>query len=287
MFKYYLYKFGQFVVNRIPPGVAYKIAGFFSEMQYYLSPRDRRAVKNNLRFILNSDEDMSGRAREVFRNFGKYLVDFFRMQKILNEDYVRKNVTISGMERVDEVLARGQGGVVITAHLGNWELGAAIVSMLKSPLVVIALPHKERPVNDLFNAQRASGRITIVPTNIAVRKCIEALKNNQLVALAADRDFTAHGEVLDFLGKKALIPKGAAIFSIKTGAPILPSFLVRQPDDTFQLTFEEPIYPPAVTQKEIDRDTLLSVMEQYKTVIANKIKQYPTQWLMFREFWVS
>jgi KDO2-lipid IV(A) lauroyltransferase len=267
--------------------MAYKIAGFFSEMQYYLSPRDRRAVKNNLRIILQSDKDLSGKAREVFRNFGKYLVDFFRMQKILNEEYIRKNVRISGMERVDEILAKGRGGIMITAHLGNWEMGGPILGLLKSPLFVIALPHKERPVNDLFNAQRAAWRITIVPTNIAVRKCIEALKNNQLVALAADRDFTAHGEVLDFLGKKALIPKGAAIFSIKTGAPILPAFLVRQPDETFHLFFEEPIYPPVITQKEIDRDTLLTVMEKYKTVLENKIKEYPTQWLMFREFWVS
>ena len=161
------------------------------------------------------------------------------------------------------------------------------MSVLGYPLMAVALPHKERPVNDLFNHQREVKGITVVPSNVAVRKCIDTLRNNKLVALVADRDFTLHGEVLDFLGRKAFIPKGAALFSIKTGAPIVPCFMTRNPDDTFVLSLEQPIVPPLEIKETIAQDALIKVMRQYTDVIENKIRQFPTQWLMFREFWAA
>jgi len=152
---------------------------------------------------------------------------------------------------------------------------------------VIALPHKERPVNDLFNAQRERWRINVVPSNLAVRKCLETLRNNRCVALVADRDFSAHGERMDFLGRQMLIPKGAAIFSAKTAAPILPVFMIREPDDSYTLSVEEPIFPPQPASETVDKDIALGIMSRYKEVIEKKIRKYPTQWLMFREFWTQ
>ena len=165
------------------------------------------------------------------------------------------------------------------------------MGFLGYPLLVIALPHKERPVNDLFNAQRKAWELTVVPSNLAVRKCMERLRANGCIALAADRDFTANGEILDFFGKKTLIPKGAAVFSLKTGVPIIPVFLIRDSDNQHTLTVEEPIYPPhsaeAENKETLDPELYIPLMKQYAKVIEQKIREYPTQWLMFREFWIK
>ncbi len=285
MFKFLLYKFGQFCVHRLPIKMAYQFAVFFSDMQYYFSPRDRRAVTNNLKAILPSPQDnLQPLVREVFRNFGKYLLEFFRMAKFLDNEYIKKNVFIKNVERVDQVLKYGKGGIILTAHIGNWELGAVILSMLGYPLVAVALPHKERPVNDLFNSQREARGVEVVQTNGAIRKCIEALQENKIVGLLADRDFGSHGDVMDFLGKKALIPKGLTVFSFKTVGPIIPVFLIREEDDIFTLFIEEPIFPPRGGE---ENEMLLSLMRQYTAIIDKKIREYPTQWLMFREFWVK
>ena len=225
--------------------------------------------------------------REVFRNFGRYLVEFFCMAKKFDMNFVKEKVKICNIDILKRVLKRGKGAIILTAHIGNWEFGASILCMLGYPLMVIALPHKERPVNDLFNHQRQSMGVAIIPIHTAIRRCLEALKSNKLVAVAADRDFTQSGEVLDFLGRKAMIPKGAALFTIKTGAPIVPCFLVRNQDNSFSLLFEEAIDPPFESEEYIEDSSLITMMQQYTKVIEEKIRQFPTQWLMFRPFWVK
>jgi len=287
MFKFIIYKFGQFVVKRLPLKVAYKIAMFMSDVQYWLSPRDRNSVNDNLKVILGTSKDQPELTREVFRNFGKYLVEFFRMSDEIDESFLKDNVEIQDIENFTDLLKENNGAIVLTAHLGNWELGAMIFGFLGFPLKAIALPHKERPVNDLFNKQREKKGITVIPTTHAVRKCVTGLQNNEIVAVVADRVFGSKGIYLDMFGKKALIPKGPAIFSAKTGAAIVPSFLIRKEDDTFKMIFEKPIYPPAIdrSKEEVDNEVLVEIMEKYIDVIQNRIKEYPAQWLMFRKFW--
>lgn len=286
MFKFFLYKIGQFFVNNFSLDLSYKLAVLLSDLQFLFSPRDRRAVCNNLRQITGRDDGINQLAREVFRNFGKYLVEFFRTEKMVNAAYVSEKIKIDNVNHIDDVLKNGKGGIVLTAHLGNWELGGVTLSLLGYPIVAIALPHKERPVNDLFNHQRQIKGVTVIPTNVAIRRCIDTLRNNGLVALLADRDFSEHGEIMDFLGRKVMIPKGAAAFSLKMNAPIIPSFLIRQSDNSFVLSIEEPIYPPEAANfpKATEKELLEKVMKEYLVIIERYIKQYPTQWLMFREF---
>ena len=285
MFKFFLYKFGQFWVRRLSLKTAYRLAMFVSELQYYFSPRDRRAVKNNLRTITKSDEGLDLKAKEVFRNFGKYLVEFFRMANEIDERFIREKVKVENLQHLNDASAQGKGVIFLTAHIGNWELGGLIMGMMGYPTLAIALPHKERPVNDLFNKQRELRGVTVVPLSQAVHRCLSALRSNKAVAVLADRDFTNNGEIINFLGRDVLIPKGAAIFALKTGAVILPTFLVRGEDDSFILHFEPPIHPPLVTNSQVDQATLVNLMKRYAVVIEEQIRKYPTQWLMFREFW--
>ena len=287
MFKFWMYKLAAFCVNHLPSEISYHVGVFLSDLHYLFSFRDRRLVKNNLRVLLGTDKDLSPLVREVFRNFGRYLVEFFRMARHLDLNFIQEKVNVKNLEYIEDVLAKGKGGVLVSGHIGNWELGAAIISLMGYPPTVIALPHKERPVNDLFNYQRQMKGITVVPAANSVRKSIETLKGNGIVALNVDRDFSANGEVLDFFGKKTLIPKGAAIFSCKTGAAIIPMFLIRESNYSFTLEVYKPIYPPKISEGTVDDSSLTELMKQYIKIIEDKIRQYPTQWLMFREFWIK
>ena len=286
MVKFLLYKIGQLIVDRLPVHLSYRWARVISDMQYAFSPRDRRSVRNNLRIILNTKADLARETREVFRNFGEYLVDFFRLGKKLDRNFIDRYVKIESLANIHEALQAHKGAIFVSAHIGNWELGAMIISTF-FPMTVVALPHKERLVNNLFNAQREAHGISVIAPNIAVRRCMEALKANQMIALVGDRDFGAHGVEMDFLGRRALIPKGPAIFSIKTGAPIIPCFLIRNAENAFTLFIEKPIFPTQVIDGTIEERALVSLMRQYLIKVEEKIRQYPTQWLMFREFWIK
>jgi len=287
MFRYPLYLIGQFIVNHLPVKYSYKIAMFLSDLQYYFSFQDRKAVRDNLRIIVGEQKNLDNLAKEVFRNFGRYLVEFFSMVKVVDEKYIRNNVRVENIHFVNQVLDQGKGGIILTAHVGNFELGAAVLSALDFPVHAVALPHKDRSVNNFFNSQRELKGVTVIPSNIAMRRCINAIHNNELVGLVADRDFGEHGTRLPFLGKTSSIPRGAAVFSLSTEAPLIPTFLLREANGTFRLVIEEPIYPPKSNRGEIDESMVFQLMQRYTKVIESKIRSYPTQWLMFRRFWLE
>ncbi len=284
MFKYYIYQIGIWLANILPLKAAYNLGIFLSDLHYFFAIRDRKIVTNNLQCILGRKDNLKSLVREVFRNFGRYLVEFFRTEKFIDRQFVRKNIKIENQYILDDMRKQGRGAILITAHLGNWELGSFIVSLLGYPTVVIALPHKERSVNEFFNRQRKAKGLIVIPTNIALRKCIEALRDNKFVAMAADRDFSLSGEVIDFLGKKTLIPRGAAAFSRKLNVPIVPAFLIRDKKNKLHLAFEAPLSPDMSLDEE---ESVLQLMRAYTSVIEKKIRQHPAQWLMFRKFWIS
>ena len=206
------------------------------------------------------------------------------MNEMVNDQFIKNRVQIQGIEHLDGVLKKGKGGVLVTAHIGNWELGAVLLSALGYPLMAVALPHKERSVNNLFNQRRETKGVTVVPTNTAIRRCIEQLKENKFIALAADRDFGTHGFVMDFLDRKLLVPKGPAIFSWRTGAPIIPIFLFRKDNGDFALTCHEPIDPPSRNGSTDEDEIVLGIMGRYVPIIEGQIRAYPSQWLLFRDF---
>ncbi|HTY45616.1 MAG TPA: lysophospholipid acyltransferase family protein [Patescibacteria group bacterium] len=285
MWGYLLYRVGQFLALALPRHVAYGVAVFFSDVRYLFADKDRRAVRENLSAIFPDKTPRQIRQirRRMFRNFAKYLVDFFRHSKI-DREYVLRCVKIENLRYFDEALAGGKGVVVLTAHLGNWELGGVVMGLLGYPTWVVALPHKSKKVNDFFNAQREVFGTKVIPLGRAVRACLNLLKENNMIALVGDRDFTERGAVVDFFGKPTIFPEGPAALSLKTGAPIVAGFMVRNPDDTFTLRLEAPMAYAGSGNLKQDIPDLLNC---YKATIERYIREYPDQWFMFRRFWVS
>jgi len=219
----------------------------------------------------------------MFRNFAKYLVDFFRFEKI-DIEYIKNNIHIENRHYFEEALSKGKGVIVVSAHLGNWELGGIVIALLGYPFWAVALPHKDRRVNNFFNFQRERKGMRVIPLGKAVRACLNLLKNNKMVALAGDRDFTQKGIILDFFGKPTFLPEGPAAFALKTGAIIVPTFMLRNKDDTFTLTIHKPIEATPTEDKDND---LRELIMRYKIIFEDYIRRLPDQWYMFRRFWVS
>ncbi len=207
MSNYYIYRFGQFLALSLPLRLAYLLAAFFAQGYYLFAFRDRRLVKANLKVIFpeKSNGQLRRISRRVFRNFAKYLVDFFRFEKF-DRGYIDKRIKLENLCYFDQALAKGRGVVVLTAHLGNWELGGVVLAQLGYPFWAVALPHKNKKVDSFFNGQRNRKGVKVVAIGKAVRSCIAEIRKNHLVALVGDRDFTEKGIVLDFFGKPTHFP---------------------------------------------------------------------------------
>jgi KDO2-lipid IV(A) lauroyltransferase len=252
-------------------------------LQYYVCFRDRRFVKNNVKAILATTDEkiISQKSRLVFINFAKYLVDFFRFP-VIDGEYISKNVKIEGIKNLKEAQGLGKGIIAVTAHVGNWELAAVVTAQLGYQVNAIALSHKHRRVNELFIKQRQMKGVKVVPLGGALRKCFMALKNKELIGLLGDRDFTGGGIEVEFLGKMVKIPRGPAIFHLKVGAPLVPSFTIRQPDDSYRIIYEKPIqYNPTGN----DEEDMINITKTFLKDVEDVIRRYPEQWFMFREFW--
>jgi lauroyl/myristoyl acyltransferase len=243
-------------------------------------------VQENLRVICGPGVDVRPAARLVFHNFGKYLVEFYRMP-MFTDEVVRKDVVFENQHRLDEALKKGKGVIIMTAHIGNWELGGLALGRMGYPLTAIALPHKERLVNVLFNRQREEGGVTVVPVSSAIRRCIRTLKDNGIVALLADRDFSATGIPMSFFGKKTMIPRGMAMFAYRTGAVVLPMFLARIDNEKFKISIEEPLDLPENCREMDEKEFMDLFMKQQITILEKKIKEDPSEWLLFRRFWID
>jgi len=282
MIFYLLYRLGIFLALHLPLKASYRIAVFMADCHFRISKKDREAVLDNLGVILGGSGENNIRvARAVFRNFAKYLIDFFRFAKI-DEEYIKKYIKIKNIERLGEVLKKGKGVIIASAHIGNWELAGAIVAKLGYKLNVIALDHNNKLVNSVFVGQRASMGIKVISIGIALKECFRALKRNEMLAVLGDRDFSAHGIHVTFFGKETLVPKGPATFCVRTGAAIVPCFLVRNADDTFTISFEDEVACKPTGDSEGD---IRSITERLSGVIEGYIRRYPDQWYLFRRVW--
>jgi len=283
MINYILYRIGQFIALTLPLKIGYLLAVFVSDLRYIFADKDRQAVRENLKTIFPEKTEREIRRLKIrmFRNFAKYLVDFFRFSK-LDTEYIKRNIKIENIHYIDEALAKGKGVIALSAHIGNWELGGVVIALLGYPFWAVALPHKHKAVNNFFNSQRESKGMMVIPLGKAVRRCFNLLKENKIVALAGDRDFTERGLVLDFFGKPAFFPEGPAAFALKTGAVIVPAFMVRNKDDSFTLKMEKPVEFNPTNDKGKD---LVELIKRYKMIFEDYIRRYPEQWYMFRRFW--
>ncbi len=272
---------GQFIAVNTPLKLAYKIAIVFSDIHFVFADKDRAEVFANLKAIFpeKSIKEIKKIRIQIFRNFAKYLVDFLRFQEV-DKEYINRRIKIDNIRYLDEALKKGKGVVILSAHIGNWELGGIVVSSLGYPLSGVAMPHKSKKVNEFFNTQRQRKGLKVISFGKAARTCLRLLEENKMIALVGDKDFTKEaGVVTDFFGRPSYMPKGPAAFALKNGSTIIPVFVLRNPDDTFIIKINKPI--------DCSSNSIEEITSKCTKEIEQIVKNHPEQWYMFKKFWIQ
>ena len=280
---YWFYRGVAFFIRLLPLPVAYWLGLRICDLFYFLNRRGRRAVRENLRVVyehqglLPSRRLLDGCARKTFQYFGKYLADFIRYRKLTPEG-VRERVSIQGLEQLDAIRASTRGSILLTAHVGNWELGGAFIASMGIPLHAVVRPVPSPALERIFNFFREQRGLRVIPLDKAGLGVVKALKRGETVALVGDRDFTGNGRPWKFFGRDVSLPRGAAWFAHRLGVPIYMGFVVRAPDDTFILRLHPPIDPAQVPTEEEIQARIVRIME-------DTIARDPCQWFIFDPFW--
>lgn len=244
------------------------------KLGYWFSFSRRNTVLRNLS-IVYPGRNVKHMAREVFAAFGQYFVEFFSPVEV--KERLFKDTQFEGFDELLSSYQKGKGIISITAHVGNWELGAYVTARKGIQVNGVFFTHTNPELDKIFMMQRKTENLDVISWKVdATRKCLESLKKGRLLAIAADVDYTGTGIEVELFGQKTKIPRGPLVLSRRTGAPIFPGRYLRTKKGGV-LNFENVIYPEGLTEDEL--------AQKIAKALEKMILDAGSQWICFEKIW--
>lgn len=229
-----------------------------------------------------SEAEIAAIVKRVFCEFGKTMIEFARF-KNTGPGGVRRIVEGAGLEAVKKAHEAGRGGIVLTAHFGNWEMLGAWFASQGIPLDILVARQSNSRVNSLINSFRKEMGVGIIQVGATTRRIFKTLRANRFAGIALDQHAASAAIRLDFFGRPAAFAKGPALFALRCGCPLFPLIMRRVSYDRHVMIAGDPIYPPKKTGNE---DSFIREMtETYARFLETHIRKYPDQWLWTHRRW--
>lgn len=273
----------------LPRGVCRGIGGALALASYMGSPRHRLALRQNLKVVTGVNGSTLDRiCRENFQNFGRMLADYFYcagIQSLQKERVLAMLGEWQGIENLRAAHALGRGVVLITAHLGNWELGGALLALEGWPINVVTLPEPSTELTRMRDEHRRRLGIRTIAVGegqFAFVDLLAALRRNEIVCMLVDRPRAGTGVPVEFFGGETCFSTGPALLWEHTGAAVVPAFVLRNRDGCYQAFAEPPVELERAPdhQESVARNTQL-IADACET----KIRQHPEQWFNYVPIW--
>jgi len=271
-------------VGFFPRKWAIKIADLMGRVLFNIDIKHRKIAMDNLTYALGNEkqpEEIEKIAQQVFINLVQVV---FEIGWSLNLDEKRlfNHFRFDDYHHFEKAYEKGKGVLILTAHFGNWELLTVIAAMVKFPLNIVVRPLDFKPLDHfIFNIRTRFGG-KIIPKQRSIRTIIRSLDHGEIVALLMDQNVDWYeGVFVNFMGHRACTNKGLALLALKTGAPVVPVFLIRE-----ALGFRAEFGPEILTVKTGDKQKDIEMnTQEYNRVIENVIRRYPDQWFWIHQRW--
>jgi len=274
----------QWLVQRLPRRLGYALAVLVARFAFLFARKARASLEQNLEMVMPqlSPSELRRVTWHNFRNHSKAYADLMRLPVARVED-LRALLHAEGVEHLEVARARGRGVLVISAHMGSWEVAAAIWSATVAPVSLFAEELEPEELFEWYRCTRARLGISVLPiTRTGLRQVLQALDNEEMVVTAIDRDVLGTGIMIVFFGRPARIPDGPAAIALRRGTPLLPVAVYRLPDDTFQAVGYPPIFAEPTGDRPLD---VRRVTGQLVRRLEEMIRDHPEQWHVPHRIW--
>lgn len=215
-------------------------------------------------------------ARRCFEHFGTVATSLSLTAGISRED-IGEWIFPEGLECMDQAVAGGKGGIVVSGHLGNWEMVGATCARLGYPVSFVVTTQRNKLVQEWLDNVRRNAGVEIIPRKQAIKGVLSALQRNRVVAILIDQDAHEDGVFVPFFGKLSSTPRGPAVFHLRTGAPLIFMSSYRLPGEKYRFKLENVDIPERADQEQI-MGLLTSKLEQ-------AVRLAPEQWFWMHKRW--
>jgi KDO2-lipid IV(A) lauroyltransferase len=272
------------LLGRIPRRWARRISGFLGELWFAVDKRHRRMTLDNLTLAFGGEK--SGReirliAKQVFRNIVHVVFEVGWSLHLHPKD-LDAFFSVKGLANLRATVGKGKGALVLTGHVGNWELMPVAAAMTGYSANVLYRPIDYAPLDRFFVETRTRFGLKMIPKDASLLRVFRALKRGETVAMLLDQNVGLHkGVMVDFFGRRACTSYGLAYIALKTGAPVVPFFVVRNENGfTAEIGAEIPFIKTGDDRKDLEENT-----RQYSEALESIIRRYPDQWFWIHNRW--
>lgn len=229
-----------------------------------------------------SSKEASGLIKSNLITFGQVLID--KIAVLSGMENAFDHVNIGDTSVLSEMLQLGNGGLIVSAHLGNWEVAGHLLKKMDTPVYIVMYDGEAENLKkymERFDSKRSFNIIYIREDLSHIYEISAALRRNELVCLHGDR-FRPGNRTMEheFLGEKALFPAGPFILASKLKVPVCFVFGIKE--GKFLYHYQA---TTARTYTGKGREGMEQMLDDYVRVLEEKIKQYPEQWFNYYDFW--
>ncbi len=252
-------------------------------LMFLVDRKHRRIAVDNLTRAFGCEKkpyEIKMLAKHVFQNLAGIVFEVGWSLGLKRRDF-HKHFSIEGLSRLVTAYEKDKGVLVLTAHFGNWEFLTIIAAMIGYPTSIVVRPLDFAPLEAFFKKLRTLFGGKLIGKN-SMHEVLGSLKQKDMIGLLMDQNVDWYeGVFVDFFGHVACTSKGLALLALKTKAPVIPMFLIRQ-ESGFKVEIGEeiPLIKTGDMRKDIEANT-----EQYNNIIESIIRRYPDQWFWVHQRW--
>lgn len=254
-------------------------------LAYVIDVRHRRIVRRNLTFAYPNWSKARGRmiSRKVFQHIGVTFLEIFQMT-FMDQDKILQKVDVRNGDYLETALNDKNGVILISAHIGNWEMAHVFTSAyFNTPIVLVARALDSQVLDRWINSLRSKFGNKIWHKKGALSKMARALRNGGAVGMLIDQETRGDESVqITFFNHKANATPAAALLARRYDAIVLPVFCIRGPDDRLVLDVQPPLKMVKTQNRQSDIETNTQIMAD---AVEKAVKTYPEQWFWVHKRW--
>jgi KDO2-lipid IV(A) lauroyltransferase len=274
-----------FMVSRIMPRpVLFAWGRLLGRVAFHILRIRRGVALDNLRAAFGSEmteREIHSLAARFYANLGLTLMEFFTLYDLSRQQILQK-VTVEGIEHLEACRRQGRGALLLSGHLGNWELAGAAMSARGYPVSYLIKSQSNPYVDRMQNEIRRRAGVGVIRQGASVRQLVYALRRHEIVGILGDQDGGNQGLFIDFLGRPASVFRGPAYMAYRTGCPVIPGGIVREEKGKHRVI----LTPPIDIDPSWDEETAVAELSRAHTQrLADLIRKYPDQYFWVHRRW--